>query len=209
MAGAWWFLSCSGHPAADGRAAAWHLGVPGCGPSPSAQPSPARAVCTPGPIGLGWEEVPVPGAEAEPSEEGWAVGQLSSRTDVPSASATLEVSSPGRSWGWSRKKRVGVSAAPASEVACPTAGAGVGLWPLPACSAPGGEEQATACPYAFPSVAFFLLPCLIYLICTCRVFPKTRGNILLVLREERKLKYLLILESQTPKFRGLGCQEGC
>lgn len=41
----------------------------------------------------------MPGAEAEPSEEGWAVGQLSSRTDVPSASATLEVSSPGRSWG--------------------------------------------------------------------------------------------------------------
>lgn len=47
-----------------------------------------------------------------------------------------------------------------------------GLRPFPACSAPGGEERATACPYAFPSVAFFLLPCLINLICTCRVFQR-------------------------------------
>ena len=50
-------------------------------------------------IGLGWEEMPLPDVEAEPSEEEWAVSQLSSHTDAPSALATLEVSSPGRNWG--------------------------------------------------------------------------------------------------------------
>lgn len=94
-------------------------------------------------------------------------------------------------------------------------------WPFPASSALGGEEQATACPFVFLSIAFFFLPCLISLTCTRRVFPKTCDDILLVLREEiniffpsvvyrePKHKYPLILESQTPKFRGSGRQGGC
>lgn len=134
--------------------------------------------------GLGWEEMPAPGVEAEPGEQGWAVSWLSSHTDAPSALATLEASPPERSWGWSRKKWVQVSAAPASEVACPRARAGTGVMACPCFLCPGGEEQATVCPFVFLSIAFFFLPCLISLTCTCRVFPKTCDDTLLVWKEE-------------------------
>lgn len=49
--------------------------------------------------GLGWEEMPAPGVEAEPSEQGWAVSWLFSHTDAPHSFGHLGGVSPRKELG--------------------------------------------------------------------------------------------------------------